>query len=529
MFRLTVKDPEGTRKVVTERTQILVGRRVGVDVCLQDISVSRNHCLLRIEGDRVLLTDLSSAGGTLVKGKKIGEILLEAGAVFEIGKSRVCLEAFRTSSTGLVLEPPEGAHLCTATVTQDPPGQVQLPVGDDTPAPADDAKQPTHAAASEFGRELRVILSKAPWYTISVFVHAIIFLLLHLFTTFSQEGLPRDAAILAQAPSDGGEIDPDTVAEEPEMEEPELEEEVLEEIDEDQPEERESDEDTYIPPPPVRAEVDGLGGGTELLRLVLRKRVAKIDDREQVRTNPGDFHRRAREIMEGEGGTPRGVRRGALVVTKGDHDSVERVLDEYHLPYKLVTLEDIADGTRKLLPGQILFVNCHMAAPRLRKKLAQKVRAFVKAGGWMVTTDWAINPFVTQGFPGRVKVVPGKPPQWGDTTIAVAPTKEDLTLLRGVFHGARRARWWLESSSTFFKPVPGQGVRALIVSDDLQRRYKAYDVVCEFTAGKGRVVHVLGHLYQEDGNLQGMIAMHRMLFNLIRERYPDAEDSDRDH
>ncbi len=527
MFRLTVKDPEGTRKVVTERTQILVGRRVGVDVCLQDICVSRNHCLLRIEGDRVRLMDLSSAGGTLVKGKKIGEILLEAGAIFEIGKSRVCLEAFRTSSVGLVLEPPKGAYGRTATVTQGPPGQVQLPAGDDTPATADDAKQPTHAAASEFGRELRVILRQAPWYTISVFVHAIIFLLLHLFTTFSQEGLPRDAAIVAQAPSDGGEIEPDTVPEEPEMEEPELEEEVLEETDEDQPEERESDEDTYIPPPPVRAEVDGLGGGTELLRLVLKKRTAKIDDREQVRTDPGDFHRRAREIMEGEGGPPRGVRRGALVVTKGDHDSVEKVLDEYHLPYKLVTLDDIARGKRKLLPGQILFVNCHMAAPHRRKKLAQKVHAFVTAGGWMVTTDWAIDPFVTQGFPGRIKIVPAQ--QWGDITVSVKPTQADPTLLRGVFRGTRNARWWLESSSTMFKVVPGKGVRVLILSDHLGKKFRAPTVVCEFWPGKGRVVHVLGHLYQEDGNLQGMITMHRLLFNLIRERYPDADDLDRDH
>ena len=128
-----------------------------------------------------------------------------------------------------------------------------------------------------------------------------------------------------------------------------------------------------------------------------------------------------------------------------------------------------------------------------------------------------------------MKIVIGKPQQYGDTTIGVSPTKQDLALLRGVFHGTRRARWWLESSSKFFKPVPGKGVRALIVSDDLQRKYKAYDVVCEFTAGKGRVVHVLGHLYQEDGNLQGMIAMHRLLFNLIRERYPDADDLDRDH
>ncbi len=236
-------------------------------------------------------------------------------------------------------------------------------------------------------------------------------------------------------------------------------------------------------------------------------------------------------VMKDDAAAPRGVKRGALVVMKGDHDSVETVFGEYELPYELIKPEDLARGTHKLSPGQILFVNCNnITAPHLSQKLVKKVRKFVEAGGWMVTTDWSIDPFVTEGFPGRVAIVPAR--QRGDITVSVKSTQGDATLLRGIFRGSQKARWWLESASIMFEVVPGRGVRVLILSDDLHRLYKAPTVACEFWPGKGRVVHVLGHLHQEGGNKHGIIAMHRLLFNLIRERYPDPDsrpEPDRDH
>ena len=56
-------------------------------------SVSRLHCVVRSEGDRLLLRDLSSANGTRLNGKRIApdqDVVLSPGDVFELGT--VCFE-----------------------------------------------------------------------------------------------------------------------------------------------------------------------------------------------------------------------------------------------------------------------------------------------------------------------------------------------------------------------------------------------------------------------------------------------------
>ncbi len=48
--------------------------------------ISRQHCLLRVTSDEVLIRDLGSANGTLVNGTRvIGERKLEAGDRLELG------------------------------------------------------------------------------------------------------------------------------------------------------------------------------------------------------------------------------------------------------------------------------------------------------------------------------------------------------------------------------------------------------------------------------------------------------------
>ena len=54
-------------------------------------SVSRLHCVVRSEGDRLLLRDLGSANGTRLNGKRIApdqDVVLSPGDVFELGAER---------------------------------------------------------------------------------------------------------------------------------------------------------------------------------------------------------------------------------------------------------------------------------------------------------------------------------------------------------------------------------------------------------------------------------------------------------
>src|SRR5215468_6426953 len=65
---------------------VLIGRAAHTLTALHDLKVSREHCELQIDSDRVLLTNRSGAG-TLVDGQLItGAHELRPGAVIQLGK-----------------------------------------------------------------------------------------------------------------------------------------------------------------------------------------------------------------------------------------------------------------------------------------------------------------------------------------------------------------------------------------------------------------------------------------------------------
>ncbi len=71
-LRASLQTHDGTRfKLIKERSRI--GRGQGWDICLQDRAVSRPHAEITRQDDIFILTDLSSANGTIVNGQLISE------------------------------------------------------------------------------------------------------------------------------------------------------------------------------------------------------------------------------------------------------------------------------------------------------------------------------------------------------------------------------------------------------------------------------------------------------------------------
>lgn len=65
---------------------MVVGRVAGVDIQLEDDSVSRRHAEVTVEGREVVLKDLGSANGTAVNGRPAGDRhLLKAGDIIQFG------------------------------------------------------------------------------------------------------------------------------------------------------------------------------------------------------------------------------------------------------------------------------------------------------------------------------------------------------------------------------------------------------------------------------------------------------------
>ena len=104
--------------------------------------------------------------------------------------------------------------------------------------------------------------------------------------------------------------------------------------------------------------------------------------------------------------------------------------------------------------------------------------------------------------------------------MEVGPVRRNSPLLEGVFSARTKTRWWLEEASKFVG-TKGNRVRVLVDSEDMRKRYGSRAVVVEFKPSRnGRVLHLMGHFYQKDGNHAGVVAMHRLIFNFLRERFP---------
>ncbi len=74
------------RHVPLHLLPLIIGRSAPAEVVLESLAVSRRHCKLEQQGDRIVLTDLGSTNGTFVNGGRIsGSVVLDDGARINIG------------------------------------------------------------------------------------------------------------------------------------------------------------------------------------------------------------------------------------------------------------------------------------------------------------------------------------------------------------------------------------------------------------------------------------------------------------
>src|SRR6476659_7795423 len=68
---------------------LMLGRSRATESHLIDPHVSRIHCQVTLEGERYIISDFDSAGGTFVNGKKITKQPLQPGDLIRIGNTRL--------------------------------------------------------------------------------------------------------------------------------------------------------------------------------------------------------------------------------------------------------------------------------------------------------------------------------------------------------------------------------------------------------------------------------------------------------
>ena len=95
---LTGTGERDTEDIVDLHDSLVVGRGDAADLRVNDVLVSRTHCLFRPEPRGVVVEDLSSQNGTWVNGRLVGRTLLQDGDVVRVGNTSITLRVPRVES-----------------------------------------------------------------------------------------------------------------------------------------------------------------------------------------------------------------------------------------------------------------------------------------------------------------------------------------------------------------------------------------------------------------------------------------------
>lgn len=86
MVNLITFNRKGARKDISlGANPLVIGRKAEADIRIPVGEVSRSHCELRLQGDKVLVRDLGSSNGTFVNDQKVTETTLKAGDMVRVG------------------------------------------------------------------------------------------------------------------------------------------------------------------------------------------------------------------------------------------------------------------------------------------------------------------------------------------------------------------------------------------------------------------------------------------------------------
>jgi hypothetical protein len=190
------------------------------------------------------------------------------------------------------------------------------------------------------------------------------------------------------------------------------------------------------------------------------------------------------------------IRRAAaadVIVVQGTFDRVEDVLRAVKVKHVVIPAR-LVDRV-PLMSLQTVMVNC---PGELSAKAIAKLRRFVKTGGYLVTTDWALA--------ALEKITPGFVSRGGRNTrndvVRVHVHDGADPVLSHVLASQDHPRWWLEAGSYPIRILDRKRVKVLISSKEMAERYGHSPVAVTFRYDDGRVLHMTSHFYLQQAKMK---------------------------
>ena len=182
------------------------------------------------------------------------------------------------------------------------------------------------------------------------------------------------------------------------------------------------------------------------------------------------------------------VKESDIIIVRGSYDHAETVFALTEIPFTVIDPIDVGD--LQIRTDQILFINC--PGSEIMPEGVELIRKFVKNGGYLITTDWALKFILEEAFSGIVKYTGNPTP---DDVVRIEILDPDNVFVQGLLTEKSEPVWWLEGQSYPIQILDKNKVKVLITSKELEKKYGEAPVAITFPYGYGRVFHMISHFY----------------------------------
>jgi len=176
--------------------------------------------------------------------------------------------------------------------------------------------------------------------------------------------------------------------------------------------------------------------------------------------------------------------KGKIIEVQGSWDDASHALRTFGLPYTRIPANELA--TKPLSGVRAIVVDC---GSRLPPGAENAIRQYVYTGGYLLTTDWALDSCLTECFPGYLE--PDGNYSQASVVGAAIVTNSDPDLVKNV---VSPSFWKLEKDSKFVRQV-GPNVQVLAYGLGMLRQDPGGQgiLAASFDYGRGHVLHLVGH------------------------------------
>jgi hypothetical protein len=175
--------------------------------------------------------------------------------------------------------------------------------------------------------------------------------------------------------------------------------------------------------------------------------------------------------------------KGKIIELQGSWDDGSHALRTLGLPYTRISSNELS--SKPLNQVRVIVVDCGC---QLSPGVENIIRQYVYGGGYLITTDWALDSCLSQCFPGYLE------PNGNYSEASVVDAlvvNADPRFVKGV---VSPSSWKLEKRSQFVRQV-GPNVEVLARSRSVYRQdpYGQGILAATFQYGRGHVLHIIGH------------------------------------